>query len=231
MTRSRAADWAIGALGMLLLLTVLAVILWFSISTPSAETSHTSSPTPVTAGTAPDTPPSDLGEGEIWLGDIDVTSDIVVLPDSSLLNVEALGHGARSGPDGVVVDHLDVRATVPFDVVEEELGRNSRVSATSDGQARVDGSVTVLGRSLQIVATGTVEVRDGLLLVEPRSIDLGGPDVVSRAVAGAVRQFVTIEHTIEGLPPNLVLRDVEIEQEGFRAHLSGDDVELVGDGS
>jgi len=176
-------------------------------------------------------PPSDLGEDEIWLGNIDVNSDIIVLPDSSLIDVDARGYGARSGPDGVIVDQLEVLATVPFDVVAEELGRNSRVSATSDGQARVEGSVTVLGRSLRIVATGTVEAKDGLLVVEPRSIDLGGPDVVSKAVAGAVRQFVRIEQPIAGLPPNLVLRDVEIQQDGFRAQLSGQDVVLAGDGS
>ncbi len=231
MTRSRALDWAIGALAMLLLLTVLTVILWFSISTPASETSNKSSPSPVTAGNARDAPPSDLGQDEIWLGDIDVASGMVVLHDSSLLDVEAVGYGARSGPDGVVVDELEVRATVPFDVIEEELGRNTQVSATSDGQARVDGSVTVLGRSLRIMATGTVEVRGGLLVVEPRSIDLGGPDVVSRAVAGAVRQFVTIEHSIDGLPPNLVLQDVAIQQDGFRTELRGQNVVLAGDGS
>lgn len=231
MTRSRAADWVIGALGMLLLLTVVAVILWFVISEPRAESSQTTSPMPVTPSSAPAVPPSDLGGDEIWLGNIDVDSDIVVLPDSSLIDVDARGYGARSGPDGVIVDQLEVLATVPFDVVAEELGRNSRVSATSDGQARVEGSVTVLGRSLRIVATGTVEAKDGLLVVEPRSIDLGGPDVVSRAVAGAVRQFVRIEQPISGLPPNLVLRDVEIQQDGFRAELSGQDVVLAGDGS
>jgi len=231
MTRSRSADWAIGALGMLLLLTLTAVILWFVISDPPAESSQTTSPTPVTPSSAAAVPPSDLGEDEIWLGNIDVNSDIIVLPDSSLIDVDARGYGARSGPDGVIVDQLEVLATVPFDVVAEELGRNSRVSATSDGQARVEGSVTVLGRSLRIVATGTVEAKDGLLVVEPRSIDLGGPDVVSKAVAGAVRQFVRIEQPIAGLPPNLVLRDVEIQQDGFRAQLSGQDVVLAGDGS
>ena len=231
MTRSRAADWAIGALGMLLLLTVMAVILWFVISDPPAESSQTTSPTPVTPSSAAAVPPSDLGEDEIWLGNIDVNSDIIVLPDSSLIDVDARGYGARSGPDGVIVDQLEVLATVPFDVVAEELGRNSRVSAASDGQARVEGSVTVLGRSLRIVATGTVEAKNELLVVEPRSIDLGGPDVVSRAVAGVVRQFVRIEHPIAGLPPNLVLQDVEIQQDGFRAELSGQDVVLAGDGS
>ncbi len=168
---------------------------------------------------------------EVWLGDVDVRADIVVLPDSSLLEVEARGHGARSGPDGVVVERLEVRATVPFADVASQLGGDSRVGPGPDGQATIGRTVEVLGRQIDVVATGTVEVEDGLLVVEPRSIDLGGPDVLSRAVARAVRKFVTIEHPIEGLPPNLILQDVTVQEDGFRADLTGQDVVLAEGGS
>lgn len=79
----------------------------------------------------------------------------------------------------------------------------------------------------RVDAGWTVQVRDGLLVVEPRSVDLGGPDVLSEAIAAAARQFVTIEHPIEGLPENLILQDVTVQDDGFRAELAGRDVVLA----
>jgi stage V sporulation protein SpoVS len=88
-------------------------------------------------------------------------------------------------------------------------------------------TVEVLGRELRVVATGTVEARDGRIVVEPRSIDIGGPELVSGAIAAVVRQFVTIEQQVEGLPAGLVLQDVSVQADGFRAHLTGNDVALL----
>lgn len=226
MNRSRAADWAIGALGMLLLLTLAALVLWWVVSQPVTGPSEAASPTPTTGDTSTGAPPSDLGKNEIWLGDMDVRSDIVVLPQSSLIDVEATGHGARSGPNGVVVERLEVHATVPFADVAAELGADTQVSPGPDGQARIERTLDVLGRQITVVATGTVEVKSGLLVVEPRSIDLGGPDTMSRAVAAVVRKFVTIEHPIDGLPQNMVLQDVTVQEDGFRAGLTGQNVVL-----
>lgn len=227
MTRSRAVDWAIGALGMLLVLTIAAIIMWLVISSPASDPIDTGSPSPVPSSEASGAPPSDLGRDEVWLGGVDVQSDIVVLPDSSLTDVEAVGYGARSGSEGLVIDQLEVRATVPFADVAAELGGDSRVSATGDGQAMIRRTVEVLGRQLTIEATGSVDARNGLLVVEPSSIDLGGPDVLSRAVAATVRRFVTIEQPIEGLPENLMLQDVTVQDDGFRATLAGRDVVLA----
>ncbi len=231
MTRSRAVDWLIGAVGMLLLLIVTAVVLWWVVSDSTTDVSRAPSPTPSTVGTSDSAPPSDLAKDEIWLGEMDVRSDIVVLPDASLTDVEARGHGARSGPNGLVVDRLEVQATVPFVDVAAELGGDSRISPASDGQAKIERTVEVLGRQISVVATGTVDVENGLLVVEPRSISLGGPDVLSRAVAAVVRKFVTIEHPIDGLPPGLVLQDVAVQEDGFRVSLTGQDVVLAAGGS
>ncbi len=225
MTRSRALDWAIGALGMLLLLILVAVVLWFIVSDPVDDSDAT--PTSVPSATGSDVPPSDLGKDETWLGDIDVSSNVVVLPESALLDVEAEGYGVRSGPAGVVVERLEVRATVPFANIEAELGGDSRVRPAENGQASVQREGEVLGREYSVMATGTVEAKNGLLVVEPLSIDIGGPEVLSRVVAAAVRQFATIEHPIAGLPENLILQDVAVKKDGFRAELTGQDVVLA----
>lgn len=226
MTRNRAVDWLIGALGMLIVLIIAAVVAWWFISNPAAPESSSPTTTPVIGTKDPTGPPADLGKDEIWLGDMDVRSDLVVLPDSSLIDVEASGHGARSSRAGVVVERLEVEATIPFADVAAELGGDSRVSAAEDGLASVERTVEILGRQLRIVATGTVEARDGLLVVEPVTVDVGGPDALSRATAALVRQFVTIEQPIEGLPQNLVLQAVKVQDDGFRVHLRGVDVVL-----
>jgi hypothetical protein len=103
------------------------------------------------------------------------------------------------------------------------------VRSTDGGQATVVRAVTVLGRELRgtATATGTVEAKGGKLVVEPRSTDFGGPDVLSDATAVVVRRFVTVKHDIEGLPEGLVLQDVAVQGDGFRANLRGEDIKLA----
>ncbi|HSP59862.1 MAG TPA: LmeA family phospholipid-binding protein [Ornithinimicrobium sp.] len=229
MMRSRAAYLTIGALGMLLLILLALGVLWWVVTTPAGEgPGAAGAPTVREGAPSPaDQPPADLADEEVWLADVDIEAGTVVLPDSTLLDVQAVGHGVRSGGEQLVVDSLEVQATVPFADVATELGGDSVVRPAEDGQASVVRTVEVLGREMTAVATGTVEVVDGLLVVEPRSIDLGGPDLLSRAVAAVVRRFVTIEHPIQGLPENLVLQDVAVQEDGFRADLSGEDVVIV----
>lgn len=161
------------------------------------------------------------------MGDIDMSSTIVVLPDVSLLDAEVRGSGARSRPNGIVVDRLELEGTVPFADVASQLGGDSRVTSAPDGQAEIARTVEVVGRQISVVAVGNVSVRDGLLVVEPTSVDLGGSEAVSKSTAFIIRQLVTIEQPIEGLPPNLILRDVRVEKDGFRAELSGENVVLA----
>lgn len=199
-----------------------------SATTPGSVTTPGAVPAPGSATTPGSSiPPVDLTPEEVWIADLGLDAGTLVLPDSTLTDVRATGQGVRSGPDGLVADRLEVQATVPFDDIAAELGGDSRVGAAPDGQALVERTVEVLGRDLTVLATGTVEVEDGLLVVEPQSIDLGGPGVLSRATASVVRRFVTIEHAIEGLPEGLVLLEVDVRDDGFRADLEGDDVILV----
>ena len=212
MNRSRATDLAIGALGMLLLIVLALVVLWWAVSTPAVDSADRTGPTSADDRQAASTdgpPADDPARGRSR-------------------DVEAVAHGVRSGEEGLVADSLEVQATVPFADVATDLGGDSVVRPAEDGQAAIVRTVEVLGRDATVVATGTVEVVGGLLVVEPTSIDLGGPDLLSRTVAAVVRRFVTIEHPIEGLPENLVLQDVTVQDDGFRADLSGRDVVLAG---
>ncbi|MHA7278340.1 LmeA family phospholipid-binding protein [Arthrobacter sp. MDT2-2] len=227
MEWTRAKDWLIGALGMVLVLAVAVGILWWVVSNPAGEGEAAPEASPTADPLPGSEPPADLREDEVWLADLALDAGTVVTGDSTLRDVRAVGQDVVAGPDGLVAARLAVDATVPFAVVADDLGEGTVVRAADDGQAVVVRTVEALGRELRVVATGTVEVQAGRIAVEPRSIDVGGPDFLSDAAAAAVRRFVTIEHDVEGLPEGLVLQDVTVQGDGFRANLLGEDVELV----
>ncbi len=226
MTWTRAKDWLIGALGLLILLMVALVIFWFVISEPAGREDPGSLP-PVSGGGTPDEePPADLGEDDVWLADVVLEARTLVSADATLRDIDAVGQGVLTGPDGLVAAHLELEATVPFDVVAAELGGGASVRAGDDGQAEVTRTVEVLGRELRVVASGTVNAEAGRLVVEPRSIDVGGPEFLSDALAAIARRAVTIEQDVEGLPEGLVLQTVSVQDDGFRAAFLGEDVLL-----
>lgn len=227
MNGSRLKDWLIGAFAMLVVLALVLAALWWAATTSPGEDGSSAETPRLDPPAGEPTPPADLPAESVWLADVDLDATTLVLPDSTLQDVVATGLGVLSGPDGLVADRLEVTATVPFQVVAAELGGDTEVRAGENGQAVVVRKMEVLGRELTVVATGTVEVDDGLLVSRPQSIDLGGPDILSRATAELVDRYVTIEHAIEGLPEGLVLVEVAVEDDGFRADLEGEDVVVV----
>ncbi len=212
---------------MLVVLVLGVGVAWWAMTEPAGGPGGDPAP-PDRAAPPPDPrPPADLGDDEVWLGDLGLRSGTVVTPESELRDVRASGRDVVTGPDGLVAGRVAVRVTVPFAVVAAGLGEGTVVRPAGDGQAEVLRTVEVLGRQLSVAATGTVEVRGGRLVVEPRSIDLGGPQLLSEGLAAVVRELVTVVHDVEGLPEGLVLRDVQVRPDGFRARLSGEDVRLV----
>ncbi|MGY2743466.1 LmeA family phospholipid-binding protein [Arthrobacter sp. UYCu723] len=222
-------DWLIGVAGMVLVLRVMAAILWWAVSDPAGRGEAGPVPTPPVGADRPPAaqPPADLREDVVWLADLALDAGTVVAAGSLLRDVRAVGQDVVTGPDGLVAGRLAVDATVPFEVVANNLGSRTVVRAADGGQASVIRTVTALGRELRVTATGTVRVKAGKLIVEPRSIDVGGPDFLSDATAAVVRRFVSIEHSIEGLPEGLVLQNVAVQGDGFRTNLRGEDIKLV----
>jgi len=226
MQNQRTKDRLTGAaVTVLVLLLVAALLLWWATEPDGGSTMPPQAqPTPPQAGA----PPPDLAEGETWLSDLVLDAGAVETSETSLRDVTARARDVRTTATRLDAGWLSVDATVPFEVVAEELGgEGTTVRSAGPSRATVARDVDVLGRRMHVVATGTVEVVSGRLVVEPRTIDVGGPDAFSRALGDLARALVTIEHDIEGLPDGLVLQDVTVQDDGFRANLQGEDVRLV----
>ena len=227
MEWTRAKDWLIGAVGMVLVLGAATAIAWWVVSDPASRLEAAPAPTPTAGERVPEAkPPAGLGPDEVWLADVAMDAGTLAAAGSELHDVRAVGQDVVTGSDGMVAQRLTVDATVPFGVVASKLGDGTEVRAAEGGQVMVVRTVEALGRQLAVTATGTVGADAGRLVVEPRSIDFGGPGFVSDAVGAVVNRLVTIEHDIEGLPEGLVLQDVAVQEDGFRARLSGEDVKL-----
>jgi hypothetical protein len=224
--RQRTRDRLTGAaVAVLLLLAALAVLLWW-VSEPAGLRAGPSATPPAAAPPGSPRPPADLAADESWLADVVLDAGVVITPGSQLQDVRAVARAVRTGPDGSRAGSLVVDATVPFEVVARQLG-SGIVVRRSGSRAQVVRTVVVAGRQLRVVATGDVTVVAGRLVVEPRSIDVGGPGLLARSLADVARQLVTIEQEVEGLPEGLVLQRVIVEDGGFRAHLVGEDVRLL----
>jgi hypothetical protein len=206
------------------LVGAVAVLLWWA-SAPAGSDAAPVPPPPAEAGQP--RPPADLAGDESWLADVVLDAGEVVTPDSQLRDVRAVARDVRSGPGGARAGSLSVDATVPFEAVARELGGEGVVVRRAGRRAQVVRTVVVAGRQLRVVATGDVTVDAGRLVVEPRSIDVGGPPVLSRRLADVARRLVSIEQDIEGLPQGLVLQRVTVQDDGFRAYLEGRNVRLL----
>lgn len=172
-------------------------------------------------------PPTDLRRGETWLQALDLDATAVVSPDGGFRDVHATGQDVRMTGTGLRVGTLRLQATVPFDVAARQVGRGVQLYAAGGGKAGVRRTATLLGRQVQVRATGTVRAVGGQLVIEAETVDLGGPDVLDAALSATVRRLVTIRHTLKGLPAGMRLTHVEVTDGGFRATLEGNDVSLT----
>ena len=215
---------AAGAAGMLLLLILAFGALFIAVSEPGSTRAH---PAPLGGGVRQLDPPADLQPNETWLGDVNLTTSALVTPDGPLSDVHATASNVRAGSAGLMVGTLALDATLPFDVAATQIGEGITLTDAGGGLVGIERSADILGRNVRIAATGRVRAEGGDLVIEPESVDLGGPAVLDDLLGFAARKLVTIRHTIDGLPAGLRLTDVSVSAVGFAAHLDGTDVVLA----
>lgn len=213
-------QFLLGVVTTLVVLVVGVAVLLGSIGSGTAPAVPRPPATP--AGAA--TPPADLGADETWLGSVDLTSRDLVSAEGDLAGVRARGTGVRFGPAGLHADTLALDATVPFATVARQIGAGTSVYAAPDGRAGIQRTATLFGRTVTIRATGTVRADRGQLLIEPETVDLGGPAFLDAVAGAAARALVTIRRPVPGVPRGLVLRKVTTTPSGFAVVLDGADV-------
>jgi len=219
-------QFLLGVLSTLVVLALGVVALILSLGSGSSAAAPAPSGSAVAPGPRVD-PPDDLADDETWLGTVELRSEDVVAAEGDLVDVRAEGVGVRFGPDGLRAQRLDLDATIPFDTVAEQVGPDTRVYAVSGGLAGVERTATVLGRDLTVRATGTVRADGGELLIEPETIDLGGPELLDSAVSAVARSLVTIRQPVPGVPEGMTLTDVSVSGAGIAAALTGSDVVIT----
>jgi hypothetical protein len=181
------------------------------------------SPDP-TSSTSVAQQPVDLADDETWLGAVELRSQDVVSAQGDLVDVVATGEGVRFSPAGLTAQQLDIDATIPFTTVAEQVGQDVRIYDAGNGETGVERQVTLLGRDITVKATGTVSADGGQLLIEPETVDLGGPSFLDAAASTLARGLVTIRQDVAGVPEGMTLSAVQVTPEGFDAQLTGSDV-------
>ncbi len=202
---------------------VLVVAVFTLGSGSSAAPAATASPRPSTSATVAQQP-TDLTADETWLGAVDLRSQDVVSAKGDLVDVVAKGSGVRFSQKGLKAQTLDIDATIPFATVAKQVGADVTVYDAGNGKTGVERTVTILGRDLTLKATGTVTADGGQLLIEPETIDLGGPSFLDSAASSLARELATIRQDVPGVPTGMSLDEVQVTPQGFDAKLSGTDV-------
>jgi hypothetical protein len=216
-------NFLLGVGATLAALALVLVVLVLSLGSGASSSAGTASPRPTGSPTVAEQP-ADLAADETWLGSVDLRSQDVVSAKGDLVDVVARGSGVRFSNKGLQAQTLDIDATIPFATVAEQVGQDVTVYDAGNGKTGVERKVTILGRDITLKATGTVTAEGGQLLIEPETIDLGGPSFLDAAASGLARSLATIRQDVPGVPTGMSLDAVAVTPQGFDAQLSGTDV-------
>lgn len=220
-------NFFLGVAATLAVLFAVAALGAFVLSSGTPDDASTPTPTATSSAATVVAPPGDLREDETWLKDFELRSADVISPQGDLDNLVAKGSGMRSSPGGLLrAQRLDIEARVPFRAVAEQVGGDSRLYAVDAGRVGVERRVTILGREMTVRAISTVVADQGQLLIEPESVDLGGPAFLDSAASAIARTLVTIRQDIPGMPDGVELSEVTVSGAGFRVLLNGTDVTI-----
>jgi hypothetical protein len=216
-------NFLLGVGATLAALALVLVVLVLSLGSGASSSAGTASPRPTGSPTVAEQP-ADLAADETWLGSVDLRSQDVVSAKGDLVDVVAKGSGVRFSNKGLQAQTLDIDATIPFATVAEQVGQDVTVYDAGNGKTGVERKVTILGRDITLKATGTVTAEGGQLLIEPETIDLGGPSFLDAAASGLARSLATIRQDVPGVPTGMSLDAGAVTPQGFDAQLSGTDV-------
>lgn len=212
---------ALGVVFVLLLL--IAVVAWFSWTTPLEESatapSGESAPTP----TAPDGQP--LGENDLRAGDAVLQAPQVDTSAGPISDVRIDASDFLKQGDAVTASGVAAQATVPFDTVEAQVGGGMELRALEDGRVAARLPIEVLGRGVTVVGNGHVQGNGNTIAFQPSEVGIeGGPSGIG--VPGPVADRLTFGEAVPGLPEGLSITRIDVVDGGFQVYLTGDQVSL-----
>ncbi len=221
-------NFLLGVAATLCVLALGLVALVLSLGSGASRAAGPPDPPAATSSPTVARQPVDLAADETWLGAVELRSQDVVSAKGDLVDVVATGSGVRFSKAGLEAQRLDIEATIPFASVAEQVGQDVTVYDAGNGRTGVERQVSILGRDLTLQATGTVSAAGGQLLIEPETIDLGGPSFLDSAASTLARSLATIRQDVAGVPEGMSLTAVQVTPEGFDAQLNGTDVVIGG---
>jgi LmeA-like phospholipid-binding len=221
-------NFLLGVGATLAVIALALVVLVLSLGSGAAgATPSVAAPTPSPTGSVAVAEQStDLTADETWLGAVELRSQDVVSAKGDLVDVVATGSGVRFSDAGLRAERLAIDATIPFETVAAQVGQDVTVYDAGNGKTGVERKVTILGQDLTLRATGTVTADGGQLLIEPETVDLGGPAFLDSAASTLARSLATIRQDVPGVPQGMSLDEVAVTPQGFDARLSGTDVTI-----
>lgn len=184
-------------------------------------------PTPGIGAPPSTTPPSDLPSGATWLSMVEFTSSDVLTDAGAFRDVAATGRGVTVSDNGIDANQLNLEATLTWAAAAEQVGEGVELYAAGSGLAGFSRTVTALGQDIPVKGTGHVRAEGGLLVIEPETIDLSGPNWLDSVASTLVRNLVTIRQPVAGVPDGMRLTRVQVVDSGFRTSLEGRDLSIT----
>jgi hypothetical protein len=128
--------------------------------------------------------------------------------------------------DEVPVERVEGEALITWADLEDRIGRDE-LSLSAAGEAiRVVGELEVLGSEVSVSADSTVEVQGEDLRVTARNLSVGD-DVADNVLNALVGGELDFRVSLEDLPYDLVLREIEVTEQGIVAVAEGRDTVLA----
>ena len=199
-------NFLLGVGATLAVLALALVVLVLSLGS-GATPASLARPPPLPPRPRPRWPPRppDLTADETWLGAVELRSqDVVSSGDLGRRRGDRL-RPCGSPRRGCGRSRSTSTRPSRSKTVAKQVGQDVTVYDAGNGKTGVERTVTILGRDLTLKATGTVTADGGQLLIEPETIDLGGPSFLDSAASSSPAAWPPSARTWRGCRPGMSL--------------------------
>lgn len=161
--------------------------------------------------------------------DVSLSADAVAGQQGRVTNV----HGraldlAVHGDHRVDVGRLTATGTVPYGEVLDAVGRPSlRLHDGPANRVRVSRSATVLGQTVTLSGTASVEAQGTALRVTARSVSVSGSGAIDGSLTQGLSDRLSFTYRVRGLPDGVRITHITTNPRGFVVHLTGRDLSFT----